>query len=55
MKTIYKYELNLYGTTTLDLPIGAEILTVQIQFDKICIWALINPKNKKESRLFVAV
>lgn len=55
MKTIYKYELNLYYITALNLPIGAKILTVQIQFDKICIWALVDPTNKVESRLFVVV
>lgn len=34
------------------LPEGAKILDVQIQFDKPCLWALVNPENKLVKRKF---
>lgn len=49
MKTIYKYTLNNVG---IEMPIGAEILTVQIQNDKPCIWAMVDPEAEKKVRHF---
>ena len=35
----------------LDLPKEAKILTAQIQVDKLCLWALVDPEEKIESRV----
>jgi len=53
MKIIYKYEIKLeFGLQKIELPFGAEILSVQMQADSLCIWALINPKtNVKTIRI----
>jgi hypothetical protein len=41
--TIWKYPLNLTGDTwDLALPVGYRILTVQVQHEKPCIWALVD-------------
>lgn len=42
-KTIYKYQLNTITNQTIKLPIGAEILTIQAQYDDPCIWCLVDP------------
>ena len=51
MKTIWKFELPKQGN--VEMPKGAEILTVQTQNEKPCIWALVNPDAEKEERAFV--
>lgn len=52
MKIIYKYQLEVKDNLTIELPIGAEILTVQSQRDKPCIWALVDNDAIKENRKF---
>lgn len=37
---ILKFPLDLCDHQTIEMPINAQILTVQIQHDKLCIWAL---------------
>ena len=51
-KTIWKYELEMNLRTSIEIPHSAEILCVQTQFNKPCIWALVNPENYKENREF---
>lgn len=43
MKTIYKYPLEIKDYQAIDMPIGAEILTVQTQNAIPCIWAMVDP------------
>ena len=35
------------------MPKDADILTVQVQDDKICIWARVNPTASLEKRTFI--
>lgn len=44
MKVIHKYQL-LNETHSINVPEGAEILSVQTQNNVPCIWMLINPKE----------
>ena len=44
MKIIHKYQL-LNETHSINVPEGAEILSVQTQNNVPCIWMLINPKE----------
>lgn len=50
-KKIWKYEL---GSTT-SLPIGAEILDIQVQGEQICLWAAVDPDAETEMRYFQIV
>lgn len=52
MKVIYKYTLR--PELVLDIPKGAEILSVHDQGCEICLWALVDPKAEKEQRKFVS-
>jgi len=53
MKTIYKYVVPHDGTE-IQMPIGAEILTVAMQVGEIYIWAIVDTDNKFETRKFIA-
>ena len=54
MKTIYKYPLEITDTQFVELPLGAEILTAQMQGNQLCLWVLVNPSPdvfKKNRRI----
>lgn len=51
MTTIWKYEMN-YGFTVIDMPDGAEIVSVQMKGNTPCIWAIVDPDKPKISRSF---
>lgn len=52
MKTIYKYPLKHSGRQTVEMPLGACILSVQPQRDIPTIWALVETENPLMSRSF---
>jgi hypothetical protein len=52
MKKIYKYSVELTDIFTLDMPKGAQILSVQEQYGEPQIWAIVDPKADKETRRF---
>ena len=52
MKTIWKFPMELDGMVRINMPKGAEILTIQIQFGIPIIWALVDPKLEKGKRVF---
>lgn len=55
MRSVYKYPLDSYGATSVELPAGAVILSVQPQRGAPCLWALVDPAAPTESReLYVA-
>lgn len=55
---IWKYKLPVlaFGEIEIEMPEGAEMLqTVGVQNGVPCIWALVDPENKKEKRtIFIA-
>lgn len=53
MKTIWKFILA--PDITLDLPRGAEILSVREQGGNICLWALVDPQADQTTRRFVVI
>ncbi|MFA5392497.1 MAG: hypothetical protein WC306_02255 [Candidatus Paceibacterota bacterium] len=52
MLTIYKYTIPVLDYFFLKLPLGAKILSVQEQYDRPQIWALVDPQNPTETRNF---
>ncbi len=50
---IFKYPLDLTSPNIMGMPVGAEILTVQIQRGDICLWAKVDPDAELEDRQFV--
>ena len=51
---VFKYSLPIpiEDHFTLDLPKGARVLCVQVQYERPWIWALVEPKEKFEPRTF---
>jgi hypothetical protein len=45
MKTIYKYLLEITDEQTVSMPIGAQVLSAQMQGTQLCIWALVYSDN----------
>lgn len=41
---IFKYKLELADEQLVSLPKGAELLTVQVQNNQPCLWALVDEK-----------
>lgn len=51
-KTIWKFKLETTDNQEIEMPIGAEILTVQTQGENPYLWALVDPEAEKETRTF---
>ena len=50
-KQIWKFPI-ISDKGYIDMPQGAEILTVQAQNNIPCIWALVHPENENQPRYF---
>ncbi len=54
--TVCKYKLNISDRTQeIEMPIGSEILCVQIQYGEPVIWAKVNPDNETETIKIITV
>lgn len=54
MRTIFKYPLEI-PWTTLMLPVGAVVLTVQLQGDVPTLWAVVDDDKPKAPRRFATL
>ena len=53
MSQIWKYEIRaITDVVELSMPVGAEVLTVQVQRGMPCIWARVNPAAPRVLRMF---
>ena len=55
MKAIWKFEIPIGEKVQISMPIGAQIIAFQTQFDKQCIWAIVELGVEFEVRRFVIV
>ncbi len=59
VETIWKYEIEVNDSISIEMPKGARGIHVGVQLDdfngkeKVCLWAVVNPKNIIETRRFV--
>jgi hypothetical protein len=53
METIWKYEILTEDKQIISMPIGAEILTVQIQHGMPVLWAKVNPLMKHVDKTII--
>ena len=49
---IFKYHFAVEGGISIPMPKGAHILTVQVQHNTPCIWAIVDEGQPSESRNF---
>lgn len=52
MKAIWKIPIPIEDVFTLDMPVGAEILSAQTQDNSIQLWAMVDPAASGEPRTF---
>lgn len=52
MKTIYKYPFDVVDSFNINVSKDAEVLTVQIQNGKPCIWVLTDPGSEPVPKSF---
>jgi len=55
MKRIYKYPFEVGSLVTIDMPEGAEILSVQIQAGTPCLWAMVDPAVESQINQFTII
>lgn len=51
---VWKFEIADPETPPL-MPYGAHVLSVGVQYDKVCVWALVNPLEPVEAHRLVIV
>ena len=54
-KSIWKYGLELVPQQTIEMPQGAEFLSIQEQYGSLCLWAIVTPGSDKELRTVAVV
>lgn len=52
MQSIWKFPFKTDDSIQIDMPKGAEVLTVQTQNEQPCFWALVSTKAPLETRNF---
>ena len=55
MKTIWKYTLGKRTSATLQMPLKAKILCVQVQGNEPMIWAEVDDSLPMENRVFLTI
>lgn len=55
MKTIWKFPLKVADTQVIDIPMPADILTIQMQGETPCLWALVNPDAEEKAIKAIAI
>ena len=56
MSVVYKYPLEIIERQEIEMPLGADILTIDMQHKTPCLWVLINdiavPNRKRTFRTY---
>jgi len=50
--TIWKFPIIITDAVAVKMPAGAQVLSVQVQKEVVCLWAIVNPDNPMEDRRF---
>lgn len=50
MKTIWKFPLEVTDVQQIEMPKGAEPISVQVQGGVLCIWAVVDTSRPSEKR-----
>jgi hypothetical protein len=52
MLKVYKYEIEIKDIFEIEMPSRAKILKVETQYNKPCMWVLVNPDHELVVRKF---
>lgn len=53
--TVYKYTLEMRGEQIRNLPVGAKILSVQMQNGALCLWAHVDLSRRSKQAHRIAI
>jgi hypothetical protein len=53
MRAVWKFPLMLQDSQSVYMPTNADLLTVQMQGEQICLWALCEPENGMSPRIIL--
>ncbi len=51
MKAIWKYPVPVQDEFTVEMPSGAEVLSVQVQETQVCMWVLVDPNDVDDAKV----
>lgn len=51
-QTVWKYELPIGDDIWVQMPIGAQPISLMMQREQLCLWARVDPSASVERRLF---
>ena len=51
--TIYKYPLLVLDTQVVELPVVHDILTVQVQNEEVCLWAMVDTSETSKEKVVI--
>ena len=54
-KVVWKFALATEHVQQIFMPKGAQILSIQVQYDQPVLWALCEPAQDQEAHVFVTV
>lgn len=52
MRAVWKFQLDVLDQQKVEMPKDASIIHLEAQGQKPCLWALVDPEQEKEERLF---
>jgi hypothetical protein len=55
MKTIHKFSISIVDEQTVQMPVGALILSIQVQRGQPCVWAMVDTDQSTHARKFYLV
>ena len=55
MKTIWKFVIPLQHAVKIDMPVNADLLTVQLQGDVPTLWASVDPEAQRATRVLTII
>ncbi len=51
-RSVWKFPFHTTDNVVIEMPKGAQVLSIQTQHGKPCMWALVDPEAPKVNRLF---
>ena len=49
-QSVYKYQLQVADVQRIDLPVGAQVLRIELQRGMVALWAVVDPSASSEER-----
>lgn len=55
MKQIWKFEIEVTGSQHITMPVGADVLCIQMQNGRPCIWVEVDPEADVKPRHLLVI